>query len=164
MALLRHLRILAGGIRERSMTPTIKAAFATSDRHRVDQHFGAASGILIYAVTPEQATLIEFAQFGALEQDRHEDKLAAKLALLHGCAVVYCEAIGGSAIQQLLTVGVQPLRVESGTAIPALLAELQAGLRSDAPAWLNRSITRQRQTPDRSEGRFAAMEAEGWQD
>ena len=56
MALRRHLRILAGGIEEPRMTPTIKAAFATSDRHKIDQHFGAASAILIHAVTPEQAT------------------------------------------------------------------------------------------------------------
>ncbi len=164
MALLRHLRILAGGIRERCMTPTIKAAFATSDRHRVDQHFGAASGLLIYAVTPEQATMVEFAQFGELDQDRHEDKLAAKLTLLHGCAVVYCEAVGGSAIQQLLTTGVQPLRVASGTSISSLLTELQAALRSDTPAWLHRSIARQRPPDDRSEARFAMMEAEGWQE
>ena len=146
------------------MTPTIKAAFATSNRHHVNQHFGAASGLLIYAVTPEQATLLEFAQFGALDQDRHEDKLAAKLALLRGCAVVYCEAVGGSAIQQLLNSGVQPLRVPSGTSISFLLTELQAALRSDAPAWLHRSIARQHQTNDRSETRFAAMEAEGWQE
>ena len=164
MALLRHLRILAGGIRERCMTTTIKAAFATSDRHRVDQHFGAASGILIYAVTPEQATMMEFAQFGQLDQDRHEDKLAAKLALLRGCAVVYCEAVGGSAIQQLLTAGVQPLRVEPGTSIPFLLAVLQAALHGGAPDWLNRSIARQRQPQEPAEARFAAMEAEGWQE
>ena len=164
MALLRHLRILAGGIRERCMTPIIKAAFATSDRQHVDQHFGAASSLLIYAVTPEQATLVEFAQFGLLAPDRHEDKLAAKLALLHGCAVVYCEAVGGSAIQQLLTAGVQPLRVESGTSISFLLTELQAALRSDAPAWLHRSIARQRETGDQAGARFAAMEAEGWQE
>lgn len=146
------------------MTPTIKAAFATSNRHHVNQHFGAASGLLIYAVTPEQATLLEFAQFGEFDQDRHEDKLAAKLALLRGCAVVYCEAVGGSAIQQLLTAGVQPLRVESGTSISFLLTELQAALRSDAPAWLHRSIARQRETGDQAGARFAAMEAEGWQE
>jgi nitrogen fixation protein NifX len=144
------------------MTPAIKAAFATSDRQRVDQHFGAASGILIYAVTPDQTTLVEFAQFGALDHDGHEDKLAAKLALLKGCAVIYCEAIGGSAIQQLMTLGVQPLRVESGASIASLVAELQAALNGNAPAWLNRAISRQRQTGDQAGARFAAMEAEGW--
>ncbi|HRD65653.1 MAG TPA: NifB/NifX family molybdenum-iron cluster-binding protein [Candidatus Competibacter sp.] len=166
MALRRHLRILAGGIKgaEQDMTPSIKAAFATSDRHRIDQHFGTATAILIYAITPGQATVVEFAQFGDLDQDGHEDKLAAKLALLQGCTVVYCQAVGGSAIQQLLAAGVQPMRVEAGTAIAPLLAELQAALRGNqAPVWLNRAIARQQQT-ESAEARFAAMEAEGWRE
>ncbi len=164
MALRRHLRILAGGIKERPMTPSIKAAFATSDRHKVDQHFGAASALLIYAVTPNQATVVEFAQFGDLDRDGHEDKLAAKLALLQGCAVVYCQAVGGSAIQQLLALGIQPIRVDAGTAIAPLLAEIQAALRGgQAPVWLNRAIARQHQI-ESSDERFAMMEAEGWRE
>lgn len=165
MALRRHLRILAGGIKEplRMTTPVLKAAFATSDRHRIDQHFGTAASLLIYAVSPEEATMVEFAQFGELDRDGHEDKLAAKLAVLGGCAVVYCEAVGGSAIQQLLAIGVQPVRVEPGAAIAPLLAQLQASLRGDsAPAWLSRVLARQRGA-DRTD-RFAAMEAEGWQE
>ena len=164
MALRRHLRFLAGGIKEpRMTTPVLKAAFATSDRHRIDQHFGTAASLLIYAVTPDGATMVEFAQFGDLDRDGHEDKLAAKLAVLQGCAVVYCEAVGGSAIQQLLAIGVQPVRVDPGAAIAPLLAQLQASLRGEgAPAWLNRIMTRQRGT-DRTD-RFAAMEAEGWQE
>ena len=164
MALRRHLRILTGGIEERRMTPSIKAAFATSDRHRVDQHFGAASALLIYAVTAEQATVIEFAQFGDLDRDGHEDKLAAKLALLQGCAVVYCQAVGGSAIQQLLARGSNP----SGW-MPAPLSLLCSPLfrplcaAAAAPAWLNRAIVRQRQT-ESADTRFVAMEAEGWQE
>ena len=164
MALLRHLRILAGGTEVQRMTPMIKAAFATSNRQCVNQHFGAASGILIYEVTPDQATMTEFAQFGELDRDGHEDKLAAKLTLLKGCAVIYCEAIGGSAIQQLLTLGVQPLRVESGKSITSLVAELQVALKGDMPAWLSRAMTRQHRTGDLAEARFAAMEAEGWRD
>ena len=167
MALRRHLRILAGGIEEQRMTTTtlvVKAAFATSDRHQVDEHFGAASAMLIYAITPDQATVVEFAQFGDLDCDGHEDKLAAKLALLQGCAVVYCQAVGGSAIQQLLALGVQPIRVEAHTSIASLIADLQTALRSDhSPAWLNRLIRRQHQS-DHADTRFAAMEAEGWQD
>lgn len=172
MALRRHLRILAGGTKgtqgtkdeEQHMTPSIKAAFASSDRHKVDQHFGTATAILIYSVTAEQATVVEFAQFGDLEQDGHEDKLAAKLALLQGCAVVYCQAVGGSAIQQLLAAGIQPMRVEAGTAIAPLLAELQSGLAGgQAPVWLSRAITRQRQAESADE-RFAMMEAEGWRE
>ena len=164
MVLRRHWRILAGGIKESRMTCTIKVAFATSDRHKIDQHFGTASAILIYAVTSEQVTAVEFAQFGNSDQDGHEDKLTAKLALLQGCAVVYCEAVGGSAIQQLLAAGVQPMRVEAGTAISPLLFDLQAALRGNqAPAWLNRAIARQRQA-ESTDARFAMMAAEGWRE
>ncbi len=164
MALRRHLRILAGGTEEQRMNPTIKAAFATGDRRKIDQHFGSASAILIYAVTPDGATAVEFAQFGELDQDGHEDKLAVKLALLRGCAVVYCQAVGGSAIRQLLALGVQPVRVEPDTAIAPLLAELQAALRGGkAPAWLQRLIARREQAESADE-RFAMMEAEGWRE
>lgn len=188
MALRRHLRILTGGIdaprarrvavaggralaadlsatdEEAPMTPLLKVAFATSDRHRVDQHFGAASALLLYDVTGDHARVAEFAQFGQLDQDGHENKLAAKLDLLQGCAVVYCQAIGGSAIQQLLALGVHPVRVDANAPIAPLLAELQTALRGGpAPAWFGRVIARQRQA-ESDEARFAAMEAEGWRD
>lgn len=184
MALRRHWRILAGGIEpgragragragcERPsaphenpiMTPVIKAAFATSDRHKVDQHFGAASALLIYEVSPDRASVLDLAQFGALDQDGHESKLAAKLDLLQGCAVVYCQAIGGSAIQQLLAIGVHPVRVDANVPIALLLAELQTALRGgSAPAWFGRVIARHRQA-ESDEARFAAMDAEGWRD
>lgn len=179
MALRRHWRILAGGIEpgragragcERPsaphenpiMTPVIKAAFATSDRHKVDQHFGAASALLIYEVSPDRASVLDLAQFGALDQDGHESKLAAKLDLLQGCAVVYCQAIGGSAVQQLLALGVQPIRVDADTPIRLLLNELQAALHGGSgPTWLQRMVGRRQAGGD---ARFAAMEAEGWRD
>ncbi|MEI6746113.1 MAG: NifB/NifX family molybdenum-iron cluster-binding protein, partial [Methylococcaceae bacterium] len=41
----------------------------------VDQHFGSAQSFAIYAVNPEQAELLEAAQFGNLAQDGNEDKL-----------------------------------------------------------------------------------------
>lgn len=177
MALRRHLRVLAGGIdlgrAGRSITsapqeepgtpPVLKVAFATGDRYHVDQHFGAASALLIYEIGPDRASVIEFAQFGELDRDGHEGKLAAKLDLLQGCAVVYCQAVGGSAIRQLLASGVQPMRVDPGAPIRPLVAELQAALRGGGPAWLQRLIARQRQA-DAVEARFAAMDAEGWRD
>ena len=179
MALRRHLRILTGGIdparlrcvtacwpsaadREPTMTPVLKVAFATSDRHKVDQHFGAANALLIYEVGPDRASVSAFAQFGDLDQDGHEGKLAAKFALLQGCAVVYCQAIGGSAIQQLIGLGVEPARGGGGTPVMPLLTHLPEGwCRGAGPAWLQRLIARQGQT---DAARFAVMEADGWQD
>ncbi|MDG4554440.1 MAG: NifB/NifX family molybdenum-iron cluster-binding protein [Candidatus Competibacter sp.] len=159
MKLRRHLWIVTGGTEAAAMTTTVRLAFASSDRKRVDQHFGSACGLAIYAVNEQQATLLEFAQFGDLEQDGHEDKLAAKLALVRDCAAVYCQAIGGSAIRQLLAAGVQPIRVEEGTPVERLLDEARAALRAGTAPWLA-GARRRRNDPQR----FEAMEAEGWQE
>lgn len=161
MALRRHLRILAGGTEEPRMTPTIKAAFATGDRRKIDQHFGSASAILIYAVTPDEATAVEFAQFGELDQDGHEGKLAAKIDLLAGCGAVYCQAVGASAVQQLLTKGIQPIKVPEGTSIDVLIGVLQQELRAGPAGWLAKALARDRA---RDERRFDAMADEGWQE
>jgi len=161
MGLQRHLRILPGRTEAPAMLPTLKVAFATSDRKHVDQHFGSASAFVIYAVTPEQAVLLEVAQFENLLQDSHEDKLAAKLALLEGCAAVYCQAVGGSAIRQLLQRSIQPLRVEEGAVIDHLLGELQQEWRTGGSGWLAKAAQGR---PADGLYRFAAMEAEGWQE
>ena len=160
MGLQRHLRILPGRTEAPAMLPTLKVAFATTDRKHVDQHFGSASAFVIYAVTPEQAVLLEVAQFENRLQDGHEDKLAAKLGLLEGCAAVYCQAVGGSAIRQLLQRGIQPLRVEEGAVIDHLLGGLRQDLRTGGSGWLAKAQQQQADGLDR----FAAMEAEGWQE
>ncbi len=159
MKLRRHLWIVTGGTEEAAMVETVKLAFASSDRKRVDQHFGSACALAIYAVSEQQATLLEFAEFGDLAQDGHEDKLATKLALVRDCAAVYCQAIGGSAIRQLLAVGVQPIRVEEGVSVERLLDEAQAALCAGTTPWL--AGARRRRSDPR---RFEAMEAEGWQE
>ena len=160
MKLRRHLWIVTGGTEEAAMAATtVRLAFASSDRKRVDQHFGSARALAIYAVSEQQATLLEFAQFGDLEQDGHEDKLAAKLALVRDCAAVYCQAVGGSAIRQLLTAGVQPIRVDEGALVERLLDEAQAALRAGTAPWLA-GAGRRRSDPRR----FETMEAEGWQE
>jgi len=162
MSLQRHLRILNGGDEDQQMdNSAIKVAFATTDRKHVNQHFGAAQGFVIYAVDRDRAERLEFAQFEDHAQDGHEDKLAAKLALLQGCAAVYCQAVGGSAIQQLLVRGVQPVKVSEGAVIERLLQELKAELATGSAAlWLRKALARQQ--PDNS--RFDAMDAEGWQE
>jgi len=160
MTLQKHLRILAGGTEKVDPAVALRVAFATTDRKHVDQHFGSAQGFAIYTVNLEQTTLAEFAQFGDLEQDGHEDKLSAKLALIRDCVAVYCQAVGGSAIRQLLADGIQPVRVEEGTPIEHLLQDLQKEWRTAPSGWLARAIARHEKPTDR----FALMEAEGWQE
>lgn len=157
MSWRRHLRIVNAPT---DPAPAgVKVAFATADRRRVDQHFGTAPSLVIYAVTPAEATLVSVAQFG--EVDGHEDKLAVRMAALEGCVAVYCQAVGGSAIRQLLARGVQPLRVEGIVSIDRLLQELRSEWRAAPAGWLTKAL-RRHEGDDHH--RFAAMEAEGWQE
>ncbi len=164
----RHLRILDNTVDHPAMTHSsaLTVAFATTDRKQVNQHFGSAQAFVIYALSAEQATLVEIAQFGDAAQDGHEDKLASKLELLEGCSAVYCQAVGGSAIRQLLGIGVQPIKVAEGTLIENVLEDLQQQLQSANPvAWLMKAMKRQQIQAEASHtDRFAAMEAEGWRE
>ncbi len=121
----------------------VKIAFATSDRRAVNQHFGAAEAFAIHEVDEQGARLIEVAEFMETAMDGHEGKLAAKVALLGDCAAVYCNAVGASAIQQLLAAGIQPMRVDEGTAIDELLCGLQNSMAGDPPLWLAKHLKKQ---------------------
>lgn len=141
------------------METAIKVAFATTDMLHVDQHFGSAKSFAVYAVDPEQAELLEAAQFGDLAQDGNEDKLSVKIQMLDGCAAVYCQAIGASAIKQIIAQGIQPIKVHEGSTIKNLLSDLQAEMKSGPSSWLAKAIN-QHKAPDPQ--RFDAMEEEGW--
>jgi nitrogen fixation protein NifX len=159
MALQRQLRVVDGGEMSAPVAP-LKVAFATSDLKHVDQHFGSAERFAIYAVEPHKITLLEVAQFGILEEDGNENKLLEKFVILDGCAAVYCRAVGGSAVRQLLGLGVQPLKVPEGIGIDVLLYGIQRELREGPTGWLARAYER----TTKQDRRFDAMEAEGWEE
>lgn len=141
------------------METAIKVAFATTDMVHVNQHFGSARSFAVYAVNPEQVELMEAAQFGELSQDGNEDKLSVKLQLLDGCAAVYCQAVGASAIKQIIAQGIQPIKVHEGSTIKDLLSDLQAEMKAGPSSWLAKAIN-QNKGPDLQ--RFDEMEQEGW--
>ena len=157
MSIIRHLRIL--DMEQHAISPPLKIAFATDDMKTVNQHFGSARNFAIYAVAPDRSDLIEAAEFGKLDQDGNEDKLATKIELLGGCAAVYCEAVGASAIRQLVAAGIQPVKVYRGSVISDLIDDFQNELRSGPSAWVAKAMARQA-GPDVS--RFDRLEAEGW--
>lgn len=139
----------------------VKIAFASDDRQHVNQHFGVARAFVCYEVTADEARLVEVLELTQSAMDGEDGKLAARVPLLDGCAAVYCQAIGGSAIRQLSARGVQPLKVESGVAINGLLAQLKRELKEDKPpAWLAKHLKRQENHADK----FDALEAEGWRE
>ena len=143
------------------METAIKVAFATTDMVHVNQHFGSAKSFAVFAVDPEKSELLEAAQFGELAQDGNEDKLSVKLQLLDGCAAVYCQAVGASAVKQIVSHGIQPIKVHEGCTIKELISDLQNEMKAGPSSWLAKAINLQK-GPDPS--RFDVMETDGWQE
>ncbi|WP_431067083.1 nitrogen fixation protein NifX [Methylotuvimicrobium sp.] len=141
------------------MDTAIKIAFATTDMNTVNQHFGSSKSFAVYAVDPDRSELLEAAQFGDLAQDGNEDKLSVKLQMLEDCAAVYCQAVGASAIKQLVAHGIQPVKVHEGSKIADLIADLQNELKSGPSSWLAKAINKAKGFDP---SRFDAMEEEGW--
>ena len=139
----------------------LKVAFASTDRTRVNQHFGAAEGFVIYEVTPDKATLVGVAEFAEEAMDGNEDKLGAKVDFLEGCAAVYVMAIGASAIKKLMAKGIQPIRINEIDTVDDLLAEISKATTEGGVAWIDRALAAQ--AKEKSEDRFASMEDEGWE-
>jgi nitrogen fixation protein NifX len=159
MSLTRRLALVQGTDEKKLMETALKIAFATTDMETVNQHFGSAQSFAIYAVDMENAQLLEAAQFGELSQDGNEDKLSVKLDLLAGCAAVYCQAVGGSAINQLIAKNIQPVKVHEGGKIKDLIVDLQNEMKAGPSSWLAKAIN-QHKSPDPE--RFNQMEDEGW--
>lgn len=153
-----------------------KVAFATSDRLRVNQHFGAAQGFAIYALDGERAHLVELCEFATEAVAGHESEagqsaacgggvghnpasLADRVAALAGCAAVYCLAVGGSAVRQLLGSNIQPVRMDEDVAIESVLAELRKAVHEGGVPWVDKIMKR-----DSDSQRFERMAEEGWQE
>jgi nitrogen fixation protein NifX len=161
MSLTRRLQLVGCNTEDQWMSTALKVAFATSDMKHVDQHFGAAQSFAIYALDQKKSCLVEAVEFGKLEMDGNEDKLAVKIDALEGCIAVYSQAVGASAINQLKAKGIQPVKISPGAPISGLLATLQDELRQGPGSWLARAI--QNAMPA-DPSRFDEMEADGWEE
>ena len=158
----RQLRVVhEPAANEQADTPTLRIAFATSDKHKVDEHFGSCSCLQILAVSAHHQQLDTLCTF-SLGPNGHDDgKLLTRLVALDGCAAVYCLAIGPSAIRQLISAGIQPVRLEQPATIAILVAELQQQLRGSPSGWLARVLA----LKGRNQGdRLHALAADGWQE
>lgn len=158
MQLQRQLRVVDSINNKQT---SLKVAFATNDMKQVNQHFGSAKSFAIYAIGCEQATLLEVVQFGRLDQDGNEDKLAVKMEALKECSVVYSQAVGSSAVQQLLRLNIQPVRVELGSQIYDLIKALQEDLVNGPSAWVAKALAKHSRD---SAKRFDFMELDEWQE
>ena len=169
MTLQRRLHLVDCATEDSWVDTALKIAFATSDRKQVDQHFGAAQSLAIYALDQDRSCFLEAAEFFGEATDspsssatgQFEDKLSDKISVLEGCAAVYSQAVGASAIRQLQANGIQPLKVPVGTMISDLLISLQDELRRGPSHWLAKAIE---STMPVDPSKFDRMEEEGWQE
>ncbi|MBF0460901.1 MAG: nitrogen fixation protein NifX [Magnetococcales bacterium] len=136
---------------------TWQVAFASDDRTHVNQHFGVASGFCIHAIAPETARLIEVLH--CVGAETHQDRVGERIALLEGCQLLFCVAVGDAARRQLLAAGITALVVEQGTAIASLLPKLQ-----ERPARYRGLPGQGKKPPPPSvvEDRLLAILADGW--
>ncbi|SHO56811.1 NifB/NifX family molybdenum-iron cluster-binding protein [Vibrio quintilis] len=132
---------------------TLKVAFATHDRKNVDQHFGSCKSMLVYGVNVQEWHLLEAIEYAELPADTH-NKLPARISDLTGCAAVFCNACGASAIRQLLEKNIHPVKVTEGREIHELLVTIQDELAGEPGGWLARAIKRKEQE-DEPEGKKA---------
>jgi len=137
----------------------LMVAFASSDGECVNQHFGSSQGFHVYGITANDAILMATKSFPKEKKDGNEDKLKPKLSWLHGCDLVYCGSIGGSATKQLVMLGVHPIVVKGGPEFEEIIEELQRELNGELSPMLERVI---RQKTGKSDNRFDEMEDEGW--
>ena len=126
----------------------MKIAFATKDNIHINAHFGWASKIDVYDLTPDGYTFLETLTFGGeLKEDGNEDKLEPKLKALEGCTIIYVADIGGSAAARLINRRITPMKSNSETdEIEAMLAQLMQTLQGSPPPWLRKAL-RQDQAP-----------------
>jgi nitrogen fixation protein NifX len=137
----------------------LMVAFASSDGECVNQHFGSSQGFHVYGVTANEATLMATKSFPKEKKDGNEDKLKPKMTWLHGCDLVYCGSIGGSATKQLIMLGVHPIVVKGGPEFEEIIEELQGELNGELSPMLERVV---RQKTGKSDNRFDEMADEGW--
>ncbi|WED24075.1 NifB/NifX family molybdenum-iron cluster-binding protein [Vibrio sp. JC009] len=144
----------------------LKVAFATQDRHHVDQHFGTAKGVLIYGVGLEKWSLLEAIEYPAITEQTH-DKLPGRISDLKECqcSAIFCNACGASAIRQLLGEDINPVKVSQGTDIHMLLAEIQCEMRGKPMGWLGRALKsaeKKSKDKDTTQQRLSGLMDEDW--
>ncbi|MEO5349948.1 MAG: hypothetical protein H7836_09900 [Magnetococcus sp. YQC-3] len=137
--------------------PAWKAAFASDDREHVNQHFGMATAFAVYAITPASLQLMEVLH--SVVADDHNGRVGERVALLAGCRLLFCVAVGEAAKRQLAAAGITAVVVQPGSSIASLLRKLQG--QSTTPGQLLSLRNRQLSSAEKDE-KYVALLADGW--
>lgn len=117
----------------------MKVAFTSKNGEMIDQHFGQAEKFYIFDVTADSSKLlseVEILQNGGDEEDR----IAARSALLKGCAIVYTMQIGGPAAAKLVALKIHPMKTGGEADIQEIIKKLQEVLSGNPPPWLKKAL------------------------
>jgi len=115
-------------------------AFASSDGVTIDSHFASAPSFEMYKFTGDPQGIIH-TSLASEDIMEANDKVDARIKMLHECAIVYCTQIGGPAAARLVQSGIHPLKVIEGTLIVDELNRLNKLLASKRlPPWLKKKV------------------------
>ncbi|MEB3213858.1 MAG: nitrogen fixation protein NifX [Leptolyngbyaceae bacterium] len=128
----------------------MKIAFATKDSVHVNEHFGWAKRIDVYAIDQGGYEFIETFDFTPdMDSDDHDDRLNPKIKALKDCTIVYVSAIGAGAAARIINSGMTPIKSESGEEkIEDILTQLQKVLQGTPPPWLRKALKKDAPTFD----------------
>jgi len=128
----------------------MKIAFATKDGVLVDEHFGWAKRLDVYAIDRDEYRFLETIKFNPdMESDDHNDRLVPKINALKDCTIVYISAIGAGAAARIINSGITPIKSDSGEEkIEVILAQLQKTLKGNPPPWLRKALKKDAPTFD----------------
>ena len=115
----------------------MKIAFTSSDGLNIDQHFGQATQFWVWEIGPESAGPVGAVAVLDTGSDE-EDRIAARVTAIAGCAVVYTQQIGGPAAARLVARRIHPMMTQAEVPVAEVVARLQEVLRTRPPPWLRR--------------------------
>jgi nitrogen fixation protein NifX len=117
----------------------MKVAFASSDNHHIDQHFGWAEKFSIWEVQADQFCFSGTVQVESGGEDA-EDKIEARVQALYDCAIVYVTQIGGPAAAKLVARKIHPIKSKGEETIPEVVEKLREVLQGNPPPWLRKAM------------------------
>jgi nitrogen fixation protein NifX len=120
----------------------MKVAFTSTTGEMIDQHFGMSDSFCVWEIGPEDASFLETVQVGKTGDDE-EDRIASRVAVLTGCAIVYTMQIGGPAAAKVVANKIHPMKTGKETSIAEIVEKLQEVLRGNPPPWLRKAMNKE---------------------
>jgi nitrogen fixation protein NifX len=136
VALTRRLTVVNGAGKRGFI---MRVAFASSNNHHIDQHFGWAEKFAIWDVQMDEARFVGLVQVQSTGDDA-EDKIEARLGALSDCAIVYVTQIGGPAAARLVANKIHPIKSKGEETIPEVVEKLREVLQNNPPPWLRKAM------------------------